>query len=335
MPAEWERQEAVWFAWPTREDLWPGHIEAVRDGLASLYALAARHETVRVLCPADAAASLQRRLEAQGAGASIERFDYRTDDVWVRDFGPLFLKQAGRGRVAVTDWVYNAWGGKFPRQARDNAAPEWIAERLGLERFAFDTVLEGGAIESNGAGCLLTTEAVLLNPNRNGGLGRAEVERRLVEGLGIDRILWLETGLHGDDTDGHIDNVARFFAPDGILHAVASGPEDPNGPCLAENLGRLKGFRTAGTAPFRCVALPLPAPMEGPDGPLAASYLNFLVLNGAVIVPTFGQPENDARALEVIGSCFPGREVRGYDCRTFVLEGGGIHCMSQHQPAAG
>lgn len=332
-PAEWEPQAAVWFAWPTRADLWAGVLTEVRKELASLYVLAARFEPVRVLCPESAQAELQGLMKAAGDASNVELFDYETDDVWCRDYGPLFLLSEDGSELCITDWRYNAWGNKFPRQQKDNHAPAWIADQLNLRRFAFDSVLEGGAIESNGAGQLLSTEAVLLNPNRNGEISRQVIAARLASGLGADEVLWLKDGLVGDDTDGHIDNLARFFKPDGILLAEVSDSEDDNFPALSENTRRVQEFRTSEGRPFASIQLPLPDPIFADGERLAASYMNFLVLNGGVLVPTYGQPKRDAEALEIIGDCYPGREIVGFDCCNIVREGGAIHCMSQHQPA--
>ena len=332
-PAEWEPQEAVWFAWPTRTDLWEGVLDQVKPQLASLYLLAARFQTVRVLCPAYAQAELKALLDSAGDPSNVEFYDYECDDVWIRDFGPLFLLSEDGSNIAMADWTYNAWGNKFPLQQKDNAASAWIAETLSIRRFAFNTVLEGGAIESNGAGQLLTTEAVLLNANRNGPIHKQHIEPNLRMGLGIGEVLWLGDGLAGDDTDGHIDNLARFYAKDGILIAEAESPEDPNFAAIQDNLDRLRSFQTTDGQPFASMQLPLPEPMRLDGEPLAASYMNYLVLNGAVLVPTYNQPEHDAQALEIIGDCFSDRQVLGFDCSEIIREGGAIHCMSQHQPA--
>jgi agmatine deiminase len=334
-PAEWEPQAAVWFAWPVRDDLWPGVLPQVRNQLAALYVLAARFQAVCVLCPQAAQADLQARMARVGDATRVRLYDYETDDVWCRDYGPLFLLNDDRSQLCVADWAYNAWGNKFPRQQKDNVAPAWIAKQLGLRRFAFETVLEGGAIESNGAGQVLSTEVVLLNPNRNGVLTREQITARLVAGLAIDQVLWLHDGLVGDDTDGHIDNLARFFKPDGILLAEVTDPRDANYAALSENAHRVQQFRTPDGAPFESVALPLPDPIYVDGERLAASYLNYLVLNGAVLVPTYAQPQRDAQALAIIGECYPDREIVGFDCCDIVREGGAIHCMSQHQPAVG
>ena len=332
-PADWEPQAAVWFAWPTRDDLWAGVLPRVREQLAALYVLAARFQPVGVLCPESAQADLQALMAQAGDASGVTLYNYQTDDVWCRDYGPLFLLNEDGTELCITDWTYNAWGNKYPLQQRDNNAPAWIADQVGVRRFVFDTVLEGGAIESNGAGQLLTTELVLLNLNRNGEMRKQQIEARLAAGLGINEVLWLHDGLVGDDTDGHIDNLARFFKDDGILMASVTDTEDDNFAALSENTRRIQAFRTPTGQPYATVSLPLPEPIYLDGTRLAASYMNYLVLNGAVLVPTYGQPRRDAEALEIIADCYPSREVVGFDCRDIVREGGAIHCMSQHQPA--
>lgn len=332
-PAEWELQEAVWFAWPTRTDLWRGRLERVRAQLAELYLLAAQYQTVRVLCPGPHQAHLLGLLAAAGGAKDIELFDYQADDIWIRDFGPLFLLSEDGSRLCIADWRFNAWGNKFPLQQKDDRATAWVADQLGLRRFAFESVLEGGALESNGAGQLLTTAAVLLHPNRNGEISQQQMDAKLCAGLGVDAVLWLKDGLAGDDTDGHIDNLARFFKHDGILIASTTDNDNPNFEALQENAARLQNFRTPEGCPFEVVKLPLPALTDNDGEPLAASYLNFLVLNGAVLVPIYGQPELDSAALEVLADCFPNREVIGFNCCDIIHEGGALHCMSMNQPA--
>jgi agmatine deiminase len=332
-PAEWEPQAAVWFAWPTRTDLWEGVLPKVREQLAALYVLAARFQPVRVLCPQFAQADLRALMARAGDASAVTLYDYQADDVWCRDYGPLFLLSEDGSELCIADWAYNAWGNKFPRQEKDRNASAWIAEQLGVRRFGFETILEGGAIESNGAGRLLTTEVVLLNPNRNGVTTKPQIEAQLAEGLAVEEVLWLDDGLVGDDTDGHIDNLARFFKEDGILMASVEDSEDDNFAALSENTRRIQAFRTPSGEPYEAVALPLPDPITLDGERLAASYMNFLVLNGAVLVPTYGQPQRDAEALRIIGDCYPGREIVGFNCSDIVREGGAIHCMSQHQPA--
>ena len=331
-PAEWEPQSAVWFAWPVRGDLWPGCLDTVRRQLASLYVTVACFQPVRVLCPAAAQSGLRTLMTEIGDASAVELFDYETDDVWIRDFGPLFLRNDD-GEAAIVDWRFNAWGGKFPKYQKDDRATAWIAEQLGLARWEMSGVLEGGAVESNGAGQLLTTEDVLLNPNRNGAVTTGQIEALLADGPAVDQVLWLKAGLVGDDTDGHIDNLARFFKADGMLLAEAGDPANPNLDRLEENARRIAAMRTPEGQPYELRRLPLPDPIYHNGEILAASYLNFIVLNGAVFVPTFDQPRRDKEALGILTDCFPEREVIGVDCCDIIKEGGALHCMSQNQPA--
>lgn len=331
-PAEWEPQAALWFAWPVRDDLWPNCLDTVRSRLAELYVVAARFQNVRILCPLKVQADLRARMQAHGDVSAIEFFDYETDDVWMRDFGPFFLLSADGSELAIADWRYNAWGNKFPEQSKDDQASAWIAEQLGLRRFRHDWVLEGGAVESNGAGSLLTTEAVLLNPNRNGPMQKGAVALQFTSGLAIDDIIWLKDGLKGDHTDGHIDNLARFYREDGILLASTKG-DGPNATRLLENELRLQRWQSATEKTIEIKGLPLPEPIAYEGEVLTASYLNFVVLNGAVLVPTYGQPSQDERALAILAECFPSRQIIGFDCRDIIKEGGALHCMSRHEPA--
>lgn len=332
LPAEWEPQEAVWFAWPPRENLWPGRLAQVKERLAQLYRLAAKYQTVRVLCAASRQEQLRHLLGTAEGADRIELYDYLTDDIWIRDFGPLFLIAEDEDELCVADWRYNAWGNKFPEQERDDRTAAWISDQLGMRRFIFDSVLEGGAIESNGAGQLMTTEAVLLHANRNGETTLDSMQQKLCSGLGADSVLWFKDGICGDDTDGHIDNLARFFKSDGVLIADTKDNNNPNFQALQVNMARLQSFRTPDGRPFASARMPLPYILNDDGELLAASYLNYLVLNGAVVVPTYGQPESDRNALEIMSDCFPGREVVGFDCSDFIYEGGALHCMSQNQP---
>ena len=336
MPAEWERQTAVWLSWPHRKSTWPGHFRPIPRKFAEIVAAISRCEDVRI----NAEAALQRRAKelCRQAGAALARvtfFDHPTNDAWCRDHGPIFVQHPRTGEVAVTDWSFNAWGGKYPEFRADNAIPTHIAQALGMRRFAQRMVLEGGSIDVNGAGCLLTTEACLLNPNRNPRLNKSEIEQALRDMLGVHTIVWLGDGIVGDDTDGHVDDLSRFFAADGIVTAVERNERDLNYPMLSENLARLKSLRTPVGEKFRIVELPMPAPVYCEGVRLPASYANFLVINGAVLMPAFGQPKRDAEAAEVLGGCFPGREIMPIDCRELVWGLGTLHCISQQQPAAG
>ncbi len=334
MPAEWEPQEAVWLSWPHKRTTWPGHFRSIPKTFAEVVAQISRFEAVRINC----AAALQpraMRLCAQ-AGADMTRvkfFNHPTNDTWCRDHGPIFVKHQRTGEVALTDWDYNAWGGKYPPFDQDNAIPSRIARVLGQRRFERTMVLEGGSIDVNGAGLLLTTEACLLNQNRNPSFSRAEIEQALREMLGVKTILWLGDGIVGDDTDGHVDDLSRFFAVDGIVTAVERNKGDVNYPMLHENLDRLRALRTPAGKKFQIAELPMPAPIFCEGVRLPASYANFLVINGAVLMPAFRQPRRDAKAAEVLAGCFPGREIVPIDCVELVGGLGTLHCISQQQPA--
>ncbi|MDR1816969.1 MAG: agmatine deiminase family protein [Puniceicoccales bacterium] len=352
MPPEWATQSAVWLSWPSNTELWPGHFDEIGPKFAEFAAAISRFEPVRINCAGALQPLALRQLNAAGADLSvITLHDHATNDVWCRDHGPLFVKNTATGALAVSDWEFRGWGGKF-EAALDNAVPRRVADALGLPRIAAGFELEGGAIEVNGTGQLLTTEAVLNNPNRATGRDDAAFRAALANILGAREILWLAGGLANDDTDGHIDNIARFFAPDGIVAATAPDPRSPNHRALAENLERLRGFKTAGGTTgnaaaggaFNIVELPLPAPFTLAGRDLPPSYANFLIVNGGVIVPIYGQragdlgtdgtaaPGDDA-ALGILREIFPGRAVVGIDCRVLLIEGGALHCLSQQQPA--
>lgn len=337
MPPEWSPQEAVWLSWPVADPRhWGGSKrELIESKFAEYAALISRFETVRVNAPlADHPRIRQACNRARAVPERVELFDHFHDDVWCRDHGPIFVKHRESGELAVTDWEFNAWGGKFAPWDSDNAIPRRVAESLGLRRFEAGMILEGGAIEINGAGQLLTTEAVLLNPNRNPGLGRDDIERRLCDFLGVREVLWLARGIEGDDTDGHIDDLARFTDDSTIL--ACTDASSPNRGVLEQNLERLRTFAAPGGRPFEIVEIPLPEACEVPGWRLPilpASYVNFLIVNGGVIAPTFRQPANDDRALGLLRELFHGREVIGLDALDLVEEGGTLHCLSQQQPA--
>lgn len=334
MPAEWEPQDAVWLSWPHKRASWPGHFRRIPAVFAGIVAQISRFEKVRI----NIAAPLQRRARSliERAGANLERvflYNHATDDAWCRDHGPIFVRNDRTGEVAVTDWMYNAWGDKYPPYKRDNLIPPKVARALGMRRFEKKMVLEGGSIDVNGEGLLLTTEACLLNRNRNPGLTKEQIEQNLRDYLGVKSILWLGDGIVGDDTDGHIDDISRFFAGDGIVTVVEPNRRDANHRILAENSERLASFRTPTGKKFRIAELPMPKPAFCEGQRLPASYANFLVINGAVLMPAFRQPKRDAMAAEVLADCFPGREVVQVDCLDLVWGLGTLHCISQQQPA--
>lgn len=336
MPAEWTPQEAIWLSWPVEDPRhWAGaKHDLIRQRFGDIAAAITRFQPVRINAPqCDHAAILATCNRARAVMERVELFDHPHNDVWCRDHGPIFVKHRDSGEVAVTDWEFNAWGGKFPPWDLDNTIPQRIAAALGLRRFEGGMILEGGAIEVNGEGQLLTTEAVLLNPNRNKTLNRGQIEQKLRDGLGVQDILWLKQGIEGDDTDGHIDDLARFV--DARTIVACTDRKGPNRAVLDDNLARLRGFSDSSHRPFELVEIALPEACEVPGWRLPvlpASYVNFLIVNGGVVVPTFRQPANDDRALGLLRELFPGREVVGIDCLDLVEEGGTLHCISQQQP---
>jgi agmatine deiminase len=334
MPAEWEPQAAVWFSWPHNHATWPGQFRPVPGVFADIVAQISRFEAVRINC----ASRLQPRAKrlCAKAGADMARvtfYNHPTNDAWCRDHGPIFVRNDGTGEVAVTDWVHNAWGGKYPPYNLDNKIPPSIAKKLGLRRFENDMVLEGGSLDVNGQGLLLTSEQCLLNKNRNPHLGRAQIEQNLRDFLGVKQVLWLGEGIVGDDTDGHIDDMTRFFRSDGLITCVESNRHDLNHWPLTENLERLRSFRTPAGRKFTIVELPMPKPFGFRGQQVPASYANFLIINGAVLVPQFRQKRRDAEARAILGDCFKGREIIPIDCYHLIWGLGTLHCISQQQPA--
>ena len=334
MPAEWSPQSAVWLSWPHKRASWPGMFRPIPYVFAGIVAQISRFEEVRI----NIAAPLQKRAWSliTKAGADLSKvtlYDHPTNDAWCRDHGPIFVKNQKSGEVAVTDWVHTAWGGKYPPYDLDNTIPPLVAKKLKLRRFENDMVLEGGSIEVNGEGLLLTSEQCLLNKNRNPHLTREQIEQNLKDYLGITQVLWVGDGIIGDDTDGHIDDITRFYKADGFITAVESNKRDANHKILGENLERLKAFRTPKGKKFDIVELPMPKPIAFQGQPVPASYANFLIINGAVLVPNFRQKKRDAEANAIIASCFPGREIISIDCYELIWGLGTLHCISQQQPA--
>jgi agmatine deiminase len=335
MPAEWERQEAVWLSWPHNRETWPGSFRAIPAVFARVASAISLREKVRINIGARHRKRALSLIAAAGADmANVELYSHPTNDAWCRDNGPIFVRNDATGEVALTDWVFNAWGEKYAPIGLDNAIPRRIGRALGLRRFENAMVLEGGSVEVNGRGLLLTTEACLLNRNRNPGLTREGIERNLRGYLGVLKVLWLGDGILGDDTDGHVDDLTRFYSEGGIVTSVERNRRDPNHGALAGNLERLRALRTPSGGRFTIAELPMPAPVEHRRRRLPASYANYLVINGAVLLPTFRQPRRDGEAAGVLASCFPGRDVVPIDCLELVRGLGTLHCISQQQPAS-
>jgi agmatine deiminase len=339
MPAEWTWQEATWLSWPvTDERHWGGakHF-LIADKFAEIAAAIAHFQIVRINAPVAEHDDIRKRfLARKGNERNLQLFDHPHNDVWCRDHGPIFVKHGETGEVAVTDWGFNAWGGKFPPWDLDDAIPAKIAAALAMRHFPCPMILEGGAIEINGAGQLLTTEAVLLNPNRNPQLSRSDIEQHLRDGLGVTDILWLHSGIEGDDTDGHIDDLARFVRDDVILACLENDSSSPNHQVLARNWQDLSAMQTRSGGKFNLLEMHLPQACEVPGWRLPvlpASYVNYLLLNHAVLLPQFRQKRNDQRAFDIMREIFPDREIVGIECLDLVEEGGTLHCITQQQPA--
>ena len=344
MPAEWEPHAATWIAWPHNPEDWPGKFQPIPWVYCEIVRHLSRVEDVHILVN-DLAAERRatRMLRRQGANlARLHFHPWRTDRVWLRDSGPIFLR-GDEGQLALTDWRFNAWA-KYPNWHHDDRIPAEVAALYGLPAWQPEVVLpggtrqrlvlEGGSIDTNGAGTLLTTEECLLSEvqQRNPGVGREQVELAFHDYLGIDQVVWLHRGCAGDDTHGHVDDVSRFVAPNTILTAVEPNTSDENHLPLAENLDRLRAARTLDGQPFAIRTLPMPAPVVFEGQRLPASYANFYIANGLVLVPTFNDP-NDRVALNTLAECFPDRTVTGIASTDLIWGLGALHCMTQQEPA--
>ncbi len=335
-PAEWERHSAIWLSWPHNKESWPGRHGLIPDA----FAVFVRELTANVpVCLNVSDPAMQEQAIAILSSAGVKRSHIRffllpTNDAWMRDCGPAFVVRHGaENPLAVVDWGHNAWGGKYPPYADDDIIPTRIAEILALPLFLPGIIMEGGSIDVNGDGCLLTSRSCLLHPNRNPHLNQSEIEGYLRNFYNVEKILWLEDGLEGDETDGHIDDTARFLNPTTIAAALEEDKSDRNHSILQRNWELLQGFTDRKGDPFRLVPLPMPRPIYDEQGlRLPASYANFLITNGAVLVPTFRQ-ERDEVALQILQKEFPDRKVVAVDCYDILLGGGTLHCLSQQQPA--
>ena len=328
MPAEWERHEATWLAWPHEESDWPGKFEPIPWLYGEIVARLARVERVRILVKdADHREGVREILRKVHADLNaVDFYVYPTNRSWTRDFCPIFVKN--REQVAVTDWIFNGWA-KYDNWLDDNAVPMFVSRQLGMRNFEPDMVLEGGSIDVNGQGSLLTTEECLLSDvqSRNPGWTRAQIEQKMSDYLGIDDVIWLRNGIAGDDTHGHVDDITRFTDAKTIVTVLEPDKSDYNYEPTHENLGLLRDRKD-----MRVVTLPLPSPVYFDDQRLPASYANFYIANKLVLVPTF-QDKNDRVALNTIAELFPDRDVVGIACTDLVLGLGTLHCMTQQQPA--
>ena len=336
MPAEWEPHAATWLAWPHNIITWPDQLAQVQDIFLRMIAAVHEHEIVHLLVN-DAATAAQVREHLHRSGVVLERVmlhERRTVDAWLRDSGPIFLTATAEASqpIAISDWQFNAWGGKYAALLADNDLPQYIAALLKVPRFEPGIILEGGSIDVNGRGSCLTTEQCLLNPNRNAHLQRVDLERYLHDYLGVEHVIWLGQGIAGDDTDGHVDDLARFVNPTTVVCVLEEDPHDLNYAVLQDNYRRLQAATDQHGHPFQIIPLPMPGPVGPPSGRLPASYANFYIANRVVLVPTYDHP-NDQRALTILQHVFPDRHVLGISCEPLVWGLGAIHCVTQQQPA--
>jgi agmatine deiminase len=330
MPAEWEPHAATWLAWPHKEESWPGKFDPIPHVFRQFVEALAPYERVNIL--AGEPLVIEQAQSLVGELPNVIFWNIPTDDAWIRDHGPTFLVGPPGTPHALIDWGYNAWGGKYPPFDRDDIVPRHIGRRLGRRIFEPGIILEGGAIEVNGCGTLLTTEQCLLNPNRNPQLSRTDVERYLHEYLNVTNVLWLGRGIEGDDTDGHIDELARFVNETTVVAPLEDDKNDPNYEPLRENFDRLKSMKDERGRPLDVVPLPMPRPMHHEGQRLPACYCNFYIANGCVIVPQFDDPA-DAPAIDLLRSLFHGREAIGLPARDLVWGLGAFHCITQQEPA--
>lgn len=322
MPAEWEPHEATWLAWPCNNETWPRGLGPVQEAWRAM----ARH-----LSPHEKVYMLVNDASDFKAEPNIFPVVVPNNDAWMRDAGPIFVLDENT-TLHAHDFIFNTWGKKYGPWDLDDVIPQHIGKLISCPVITHDVVLEGGSIEVNGKGTLLTTKQCLLNPNRNPNLTQPEIESVLKTSFGVRNILWLEEGIAGDDTDGHIDDIARFVDAQTIVAVVENDPLDENYPILQRNLADLRRIVDQDGNPFRVVELPMPGPVEGPFGRSPASYANFYIANGVVLVPVFSDPR-DEEALAILKDLFPDRNVIGIECTKVVAGLGAIHCVTQQQPA--
>jgi agmatine deiminase len=333
MPAEWEPHEATWISWPQPDcNSFPESYDRVIPTFVKMAEALAESEIVRINVSGAEQEKIVRKLLRSCPPERVEYFHIPTDEPWCRDHGPIFVKRDKSPQLAVLNFGFNAWGYKLSPFDEDNAVPPAIAKALGLPVFNFEHfILEGGSIDTNGQGTLLTTESCLLNPNRNPALDRTAIEKKLRDKLGVKKILWLGDGIEGDDTDGHVDDITRFIGPSTVVTAVEEDEHDPNFEPLQRNLDRLHTMRLADGEPLHVLALPMPTRIMREGQRLPASYANFYIANSVVLLPVFNE-HNDAWAVSALHEAFPTRRIVPIDCRELIWGLGAFHCLTQQQP---
>ncbi|GJM28452.1 MAG: agmatine deiminase [Cyclobacteriaceae bacterium] len=332
-PAEWEQHRATWLSWPHNPQTWPGDIDSIFDGYIDFVKEIAKSETV---CINVADKTMESNVRCRLAEHNVDQknircYNHPTNDTWCRDHGPCFLINS-MGDKIIVDWEYNAWGNKYPPFNLDNAIPKHVASALKLKYYHPGMVLEGGSVEFNGQGTVLTTTSCLLNHNRNPGLSKQTIESKLRKIFGVTQVIWLDHGIAGDDTDGHIDTITRFINPNTVVTVVEHDRSEINYQPLQNNLNTLKKIKLINGQALDIVPLPMPAPKYHRGQRLPASYANFYICNGSVLVPTY-RDANDQVALDILSGLFPKREVVGIDSLEIVRGLGSLHCLSMQEPA--
>ena len=333
-PAEFAPQEATWLSWPHKEASWPGKIKTIYPAYSQFIQYLAQAQKVRINV-ANEAMKLFALQHIEQAGAdlnNIEFFLHPTNDAWCRDHGPAFLINPNAAqKKLVVDWNYNAWGNKYPPYDLDDVIPTLIGEYFKIPVYHPGIVMEGGSVEFNGQGTLLTSTACLLNENRNPSLNQSQIENYLQQYYGIEQVLWVDEGIVGDDTDGHIDDTVRFVNEDTVITVIEENKQDENYTLLQNNLKQLQQMRLLNGKQLNIVELPMPDAVIYEDQRLPASYANFYIANQQVIVPTFQSPK-DEKALGIIQGCFPDRKIVGIDSTDIIWGLGSFHCLSQQEP---
>ena len=334
MPAEWEPHEATWISWPHADgSSFPGAYERVLPAFVNMVRALVESETVCINVKDQAQEKRVRALLNDVPADRVRFFPITTNEPWCRDHGPVFLKRKEKPQLAAVDFGFNAWGFKLSPFEDDDAAATHMAGHHGLPVFdCGDFVLEGGSIDVNGHGAVLTTESCLLNPNRNPKLSREKIEQKLRDYLGVSQVLWLGDGIEGDDTDGHVDDITRFVSRDSVVTVIEEAEEDPNYEPLQVNFDRLRTMQLSDGSPLRIIKLPMPSRIARDGQRLPASYANFYIANSVVLMPAY-HDSNDAWAASVLKEVFPTRKIVPIDCRELIWGLGAFHCLTQQQPA--
>lgn len=332
-PAEWHPHKATWLSWPHKEESWPGKIDLIYPKYCEFIKVISDGELVRINVSGEQMAAFAKQ-QLQAAGVDLKRiefFEFPTNDAWCRDHGPAFLINPDTKQKVIVDWGYNAWGNKYPPYDLDDVIPAKIGANYGLPVYHPGIVMEGGSVDFNGKGTVLTTTACLLNKNRNPNLNQQQIEGYLQNYYGVEQVLWLGDGIVGDDTDGHIDDITRFVNEDTIVTVIEENKNDENYHILQENLQTLKTMRLLNGKQLNIVELPMPDAVYYDGQRLPASYANFYIANSAVVVPTY-RSKNDDKALNILQQCFPDRKVIGIDSTHIIWGLGSFHCLSQQEP---